>query len=63
MRSGCASLVVSRAVEAMRALDLSRGIDASKTDLGLSLAGLVEAVGATDITGDSLLEVTAALIA
>jgi len=58
-----ASLVVSRAVEAMRALDLSRGIDASKTDLGLSLAGLVDAVGATDITGDSLLEVTAALVA
>lgn len=39
-----AALLVPRAVEALRALDTHRGVDASQTEVGLSLGGLDDAV-------------------
>lgn len=61
-----AGLVVSRAVEAMQALDASRGVDTSKTEMGLALSGLIEAVDDPTVgkaEGNALLAMTAALVA
>ena len=61
-----AGLVVTRAVEAMRALDASRGVDTTRTEMGLALGGLVTALEGTAASragqGD-LMELTAALVA
>jgi len=60
-----AGLVVSRAVEAMRALDASRGVDTSRTEMGLALGGLTVAL--EDIEGQNegsaLMQMTRALVA
>ena len=60
-----AAMVVTRAVEAMRALDVSRGVDASKTEMGQALGGLVTALDdtATGRTGNAAMDMTAALVA
>lgn len=60
-----AAMVVSRAVEAMRALDTSRGVDASKTEMGLALGGLADSVSDTRegrSHGNMLMEVTRQLV-
>lgn len=60
-----AALVVTRAVEAMQTLDASRGVDTTRTEMGMALGGLV---GALDNTatgrsqGNALLEVTRQLV-
>lgn len=61
-----AALVVTRAVEAMRALDASRGVDTSQTEMGLALGGLVTAVADAEAArkgGTDLMAMTQALVA
>lgn len=60
------ALVVKRAVEAMRALDSSRGVDASKTEMGLALSGLIDALDDAEDDGSNqsmMMRMTRAAIA
>lgn len=61
-----ASLVVSRAVEAMRALDVTRGADLSATEMGVALGGLTGHSAGSGKPGSgksNLMEMTEALVA
>jgi hypothetical protein len=61
-----AALVVTRAVEAMRALDTSRGVDTTKTEMGLALGGLVAGLATIEeakTEGSAMLQMTAILVA
>jgi superfamily II DNA or RNA helicase len=59
-----AALVVSRAAAAMRALDGSRGVKATETDMGRALGELVRKTGSADLGAKdaSLLEITRQLL-
>lgn len=60
-----AALVVSRAMVAMQALDVSRGIDASQTDMGLAFGDLALQVDAGALNGkeSNMLALTRELLA
>jgi hypothetical protein len=60
-----AATVVARAIDSMRALDTSRGVDSSVTEMGLALGGLAEAVSDTRAgrkEGAELMEITKSLV-
>lgn len=58
------ALVAARSAEAVRALDISRGVDGAGTDMGRILAGLVDQVDVSelDVRQATLLDVTRALV-
>ena len=59
------ALLAARSAEAVRALDVSRGADASGTDMGRILASLADSVDTSELEGRqlSMLEMTRALVA
>lgn len=59
------AIVVSRAAKAMRALDASRGVDVTDSDMGRALGGLVGVVNADEVNSkdSALFEMTRELLA